>query len=414
MNSPISFSFWPKINTTNMDGLSSFEKIINNPQIGFFHWTKHSNEVEQVENIFKKFQHKKVFIHIGIGGSSLGPEMLISSLKKNHDVKFIFINNIDSDEIFDQLVGINPRDALFYVVSKSGTTAETMAAFSMMVKWGKFEPNELKDYFVFCTDPNVGDLRKMSKDFSIDCLTVPSSIGGRFSVLTAVGLFPAFFAEINGHELFKGAEKMKSIMLERNMDNPLIKSSNFLVNHKSKGFTQTVLMPYSSKLRNLSFWFVQLWAESLGKKKSIDGSIINTGLTPIPGYGATDQHSQMQLFMEGPFDKCLILIKVKNPKHNYDLKCELDYSSLKNLAKVTLNQLMEAELIGTIKALTEANRPHIIIEIDSNNEQTLGALIIFFESLTAFVGNELGIDPFDQPGVEAGKIYAWEHIRHSL
>jgi glucose-6-phosphate isomerase len=331
MSAPINFSYWPEANDAVIDSISEFEKIINNPQIGFFHWTKNTHEVEQVESIYKKFKHKKVFIHIGIGGSSLGPEMLISALKKNHEVKFIFINNIDSDEIHDQLTGINPRDALFYVVSKSGTTAETMAAFSMMVNWGQFKPNELKDYFVFCTDPKVGDLRKMSQDLGIECLSVPSSIGGRFSVLTAVGLFPAFFAGINGYELFSGAEKMKSILLEKNASNPLLKASQYLIDLKEKGVSQTVLMPYSSKLRNLSFWFVQLWAESLGKKKTKDGKIVNTGLTPIPGYGATDQHSQVQLFMEGPYDKCLVLIKVKNPKHNFNLKCDLDYSSLKNL-----------------------------------------------------------------------------------
>jgi glucose-6-phosphate isomerase len=413
MNSPINFTYWPKANNGMIENISTFENIINNPNIGFFHWTKNNHEVELVEKVYTKFKHKKIFVHIGIGGSSLGPEMLISALKQNQDVKFIFINNIDSDEIHDQLLGINPRDALFYVVSKSGTTAETMAAFSMMINWGKFKSNELKDYFVFCTDPKVGDLRKMSQDLSIECLSVPSSIGGRFSVLTAVGLLPAFFAGINAYELFSGAEKMKTVLLDKTSDNPLLKSSKFLMDLKEKGISQTVLMPYSSKLRNLSFWFVQLWAESLGKKKSIDGKVVNTGLTPVPGYGATDQHSQVQLFMEGPFDKCLILIKVKNPKHNYHLNCELDYSSLRNLAKVNLNQLMEAELIGTIKALEEANRPYILLEIDSNNEQALGAMIIFFESLTALVGNSLGIDPFDQPGVEAGKIYAWEHIRRS-
>jgi glucose-6-phosphate isomerase len=413
MSAPINFSYWPKANDAIVESISDFEKIINNPQIGFFHWTKNTNEVEKIESVYKKFKHKKVFVHIGIGGSSLGPEMLISALKKNHDVKFIFINNIDSDEIHDQLAGINPRDALFYVVSKSGTTAETMAAFSMMVNWGQFKPTELKDYFVFCTDPKVGDLRKMSQDLGIESLSVPSSIGGRFSVLTAVGLFPAFFAGINGYELFSGAEKMKSVMLEKNLHNPLLKTNQFLIDLKEKGVSQTVLMPYSSKLRNLSFWFVQLWAESLGKKKNREGKIINTGLTPIPGYGATDQHSQVQLFMEGPYDKCLVLIKVKNPKHNFHLKCDLEYSSLKNLTKVNLNQLMEAELIGTIKALEEAKRPHIILEIDQNNETALGAMIIFFESLTALVGNNLNIDPFDQPGVEAGKIYAWEHISQS-
>ncbi|MFZ4712312.1 MAG: glucose-6-phosphate isomerase [Bacteriovoracaceae bacterium] len=412
MNS-IQFKYSSERKVADLNALKHFEKIINDPKIGFFHWTEDNTVLHEVEQTYLKFKHKKLFVHIGIGGSSLGPEMLVSALKKNHDVRFVFINNIDSDEIHDQLNGLNAKDALFYVVSKSGTTAETMAALSIVMNWGQFKNSEMKDHFVFCTDPHSGDLRQMAKDLSISCLTVPSSIGGRFSALTSVGLFPASFAGISNKDLFTGAERMKKILLEKNELNPMLTTAEMLLELKATGVSQTVLMPYSSKLRNLSFWFVQLWAESLGKKKNKSGQVVNTGLTPIPSYGATDQHSQVQLFMEGPNDKCFFIVKVKHPKNNYQLACDLNYPSLKNLSNVHLNQLMEAELIGTVKALQEAERPFVILEIEHNNEESLGAMILFFESLTALMGYHLNIDPFDQPGVEAGKKYAWEHIKGS-
>ena len=404
----IKFSYFPLNLSQNADekNLSTtFDSIINDSRFGFYHLTQNNLAQTESQEAFEKFKHKKVFVHMGIGGSSLGPEMVINSIQKNKDMKFVFINNIDSDEIGDSLQGVKKEDTLFYVVSKSGTTAETMAALSIIFSWGKFTAEDMKNSFVFCTDPAVGDLRQMANDLGITCLTVPANIGGRFSVLTSVGLFPALFAGIDVKALYEGAEAFK-----KSMNKDLFATSELLLKLKTEGVTQTVLMPYSSKLKSLSFWFVQLWAESLGKKKDKTGKVVHTGLTPIAAYGATDQHSQVQLFMEGPYDKCLCLIKVKNRKNNFELGSSLNYPSLKKLNGVNLNQLMEAEFQGTKKALEEAKRPHFIMEVEALNEQTLGALVLFFESLTALMGYRLNIDPFDQPGVEAGKIYAWEYI----
>ena len=169
-------------------------------------------------------------------------------------------------------------------------------------------------------------------------------------------------------------------------------------------------MPYSSKLRSFSFWFAQLWAESLGKKKNLKNEIVQTGLTPIVGFGATDQHSQMQLFMEGPNDKCIILIEVENFTHDYKLSTSIAGNNLSKLSDFSLSQLMKAELNGTLKALQENKRPTIHLKISKNDEYHMGALILFFESLTVLMGSFLMIDPFDQPGVELGKIYAFNFL----
>jgi glucose-6-phosphate isomerase len=168
------------------------------------------------------------------------------------------------------------------------------------------------------------------------------------------------------------------------------------------GNDETVLMPYSSKLRSFSDWFTQLWAESLGK----DGK----GLTPIPSYGATDQHSQMQLFMEGPNNKVIIFLEIKKFTYDFSLKNKEEGQNFQLLAPFTLAQLMKAEFEGTLKALKDAKRPFIKISIDSLDEKNLGKLIVFFESLTVMMAHLLQVNPFNQPGVEAGKINAYQFL----
>lgn len=386
-----------------------FSQIINREDIGFFKLVSEQKHLKEAKKAYQKFKDKKYFIHVGIGGSALGPEMLISALGKNQQ-QFIFINNIDSDKLDEQLNQIDIQNACIYIVSKSGTTAETLAAFSILLQKGNFKESDLKNHFVFCTDPQKGDLRDLAQKHQVTCLEIPANIGGRFSVLTGVGLFPALFAGINIDELYAGAKDFQKQILDTDI---LFNLAAFTLTHFNLGMNQTVFMPYSSKLRNLSDWFVQLWAESLGKKFDLNKKLVHTGLTPIAAYGATDQHSQVQLFMEGPLDKIFFLISIKNRKNNFNLKSPIQTPSFAKMNHITLNQLMTAELEGTKKAFKEASRPFAFIEIDECNEAHLASLILLFESLTALVGKLLNIDPFDQPGVEAGKIYAWEWLKNS-
>lgn len=387
---------------TNSDSaISNYLETLKSPEIGFFRLPQNRDLFDSCEKTYQKFKHKKYFIHIGIGGSALGPEMLLKAIGNKSGVEFVFFNNIDPDEMQRCLDQVNLKESLIYVVSKSGTTAETVAAMSIVLsqleKCG-VSPAEYKDYFVFCTDPEKGELRRLSKEWGVDALEIPSNVGGRYSVLTPVGLLPALFAGMDAKALLHGAEDIQKHLNDPKVGSEFFKLAGFIKAMHDMGITQTVMMPYSSLLKEFSAWFVQLWAESLGKK--------GKGLTPIPAYGATDQHSQMQLFMEGPNDKILMLIEVEKFQCDFEMKNTVPSDHFKMLSPFKLSQLMKAELEGTLTALAENERHVVHLKLPTLNEEHLGQLILFSECLTVLVGKLLEIDPFNQPGVEAGKKYA--------
>ena len=396
--------------------LNSFLKMINSPKHGFFEINKDSNLLEKVNETYQKFKHKKNFIHVGIGGSSLGTETLVNSLGKPFlKDQIFFINNIDPDEIKEILDKVDLKESLFFIVSKSGGTAETIASFCLILNHFKKNGFIEKDFYqstVIATDPDKGQLRSLADSYKIETLPIPENIGGRFCVFTPVGLFPSLFAGIDIKKVLEGAEKIKNQLREKDLKkNILIKAASFLYFLKSKkNINQTVLMPYSSKLKILSPWFVQLWAESLGKKDSSDGKEIYEGLTPIGAYGATDQHSQMQLFMDGPKDKCIIFIEVCNFKNDFKLENKEEGSTFSKLKNSTVKELLKAELEGSLKAFEEKGRPYFLITIDELNEENMGSLLIFFQSLTVLMGSFLNINPFDQPGVELAKKYSIDFL----
>jgi glucose-6-phosphate isomerase len=270
---------------------------------------------------------------------------------------------------------------------------------------------DYKEYFVFATDPDKSQLLEISKELGIPTLEIPSNVGGRFSVLSPVGLLPAVYTGIDIESLINGASEFcNKLSSECSSENELSLSAHLLEHLRSQGISQTVLMPYSSKLRSFSDWFVQLWAESLGKENCRDGKTVNTGLTPISSYGATDQHSQVQLFMEGPKDKFIAFVSIDNFQTDFELKNDFSQPSLTKLSTHSLAELMRAELIGTKEALDQKGRPYLELKLAQLDEASLGALIGFFECLTVLMGIKMNINPFDQPGVEAGKIFAFEWL----
>jgi glucose-6-phosphate isomerase len=388
----------------------SFLETIASDDIGFFNLPKRAELAASCDAIYEKFKHKKIFVQVGIGGSSLGPEMLITSLG-DHKRKFEFINNIDSDKLKDQLYSLNPQECFFYFVSKSGSTAEMTAGLIIITNWLKengINKEQWPEHMVFATDPKKSQLLDLAASTGVTCLEVPSNVGGRFSVLTPVGYLPALFAGIDIESLAQGAQKIQERLLNKNLqENELNILSNVIMDQLDKGKNQTILMPYSSKLRDLSFWFVQLWAESLGK---ITAAGENVGLTPLPSYGATDQHSQVQLFMEGPRDKVTLFVRIEKFSNDFSLSNDLPGDSAKKLSHFSLNELMEAELQGTLKAMESNDRPYILFSLPELNAESLGELIMTLECLTVLIGQKLEINPFNQPGVEAGKLYAFEWL----
>jgi glucose-6-phosphate isomerase len=386
--------------------LAKFQATVQRADIGFFRHTADKSVATLAKTTARRFAHKKLLVHVGIGGSSLGPEMLLAALGVEDGKSVQFLNNIDADMLARQERRWVMPDTFFYIVSKSGGTAETLAALSIILQWlekNGVTESQWKEHIVICTDPQKGELRQFAREHQLSCLDVPPSVGGRFSVLTDVGLFTAAWAGVNVDQLVHGAEAIKSQLLETSAEkNILTQTAAWLEEQRAAGKNLTVLMPYSSLLKEFTAWWVQLWAESLGK----DG----IGLTPIMAYGASDQHSQMQLFMQGPADKTMIFLRTEVGNKDYPLTSNIKLPGMQALAPFKLSQLMEAEYSGTLTALEESKRPLLDFAVGKVNAESLGGLIVFFESLTALIGITSGIDPFNQPGVEAGKKYAHEWL----
>jgi glucose-6-phosphate isomerase len=381
---------------------TNFEKCISKTDVGFISEVLNSSAAQECFELGKTWAHQRShFFHIGIGGSSLGPEMLVKALlpqKKN----ITFINNIDPDDLAYKLNSADIRDSVFFVVSKSGSTAETLAALAIILEKLTsigIPQSHWKDYLVFATDPVVGELKEIALQNQITCLDIPPSVGGRYSVLTPVGYFPYAFLGGQPTQLLEGAQEFYK---HHQSHTDLYELASFIFNQAMNGKTQTVFMPYSSLLKEWSAWFVQLWAESLGKE--------GKGLTPIAAYGATDQHSQMQLFMEGPSDKILVLLDLATHKEDFKLANPFGSLQFKRLDGITLKSLLQAEFHGTLAALKESQKPLVWLRLNELNPQNLGQLILFCECLTVIVGLLFKIDPFNQPGVELGKRKAWEWL----
>lgn len=389
---------------------SFFSDCFAGKESDFFSYSPHSQEIESWKLLVKKYSHKKTFIHVGIGGSSLGPKTLIKSLLPREQSKnFHFLDNVDPDHIANLIEGIDPQTVLIYVVSKSGNTAETLSVFSFLCNWLKsysIGQDDWRNIFVIASDNNDGDLRTIAKAYKLDTLTIPTKLGGRFSALSAVGLFPLIWGGGDYQKLLAGSEKFK---LTAATNQPFLKLAKNLANsHNSRPIT--VLMPYSSRLNTFNSWFVQLWAESLGKKYDRDGKEVHIGLSPLGAIGATDQHSIVQLFAEGPLDKNILFIKIKNFAHNELIASELESPTLNKLQTITLGQLLNAEFQATYRSLDEKKVACCKIELENLQEESLGHLMMLFETLTALVGYHLNINPYDQPGVEDGKRYTYELV----
>ena len=357
------------------------------------------------------------FIHIGIGGSALGGIALHRALNhpyynllpnpERNGPRIFFMDNIDPDNLYALLKLIDIKKSSFSIVSKSGKTVETIAQFFIvkdLLKKGIGE--RYKDHIIVITDPEKGWLRKIAEEEGFISLSIPRRVGGRFSIFTPTALLPAHVAGIDIDELLRGAAHMDKLCSSDIIwENPAYLSAALqFLSYTRKNRRILIFIPYSNALSGVADWFVQLWAESLGKKYSLNGTIINTGQTPIKAIGVTDQHSQLQLYLEGPYDKVITFLKVENFEHELDIPAQDGEMSYLN--GHTLNRLMEAERYGTELALIKAKRCNYTIILDRISPFTLGELLYMLQVKTAFAGGLFNIDPFNQPGVEEGKRFA--------
>jgi len=381
-------------------------------EILFYDLPKEKQMIEQVTSLAAKFKGRfRNIVHLGIGGSSLGPKAIFSALKDPlHNIcsepRLFFMDNVDPEVMQSILLNIRLEETLFTVVSKSGGTAETAAQFMIVYDLIKRSLGDrFKDHLVLITDPERGVLRKLAASEAIASLSIPPEVGGRFSVLTPVGLFPASLLGIDIEALMDGAGAMTDrVLLPDVFKNPayLYAAVHFLA--MARGANISVLMPYANALYDLADWYRQIWAESIGKRRSLKGKEVFAGQTPVKALGATDQHSQVQLYVEGPFDKVITIVDVMHFRKDVAIpQVFTDTAEMGYLAGKSIASLIKAEARGTKGALIESGRMTTSLTIDTIDAKTLGALFMFFEAATACMGYLMDINPFDQPGVELGK-----------
>jgi glucose-6-phosphate isomerase len=374
---------------------------------------------EYCETVKGKFENLVV---LGIGGSALGGIAVseailkpywntLSREQRNGYPRIFFLDNIDPDQVSGLLESIDISKTLVNVISKSGTTAETMSQYMIFHEKLKEALGEnYKDNIVVTTDQKSGVLRKIVTDEGFKSFPVPDDVGGRFSVFSAVGLLPLAIVGINIEKMLEGVRAITPELKNPNIFTN-IAAQNALIHvllDQKKNKTISVCMPYSSRLRYVSDWYVQLWAESLGKENNTKGERVNTGQTPVKAVGATDQHSQIQLYNEGPNNKVITFIRVG--KFNNEMKIPASFKGVPELAYMagkTMNELINAEADATTITLSGYNRPNVTVTIPEVNEFYLAQLLFMFEVQTAIAGKLYNINAFDQPGVEQAKNYTY-------
>ena len=368
------------------------------------------------EGVGQAYDHVLI---LGIGGSALGTKALVNALRppawnemddeaREYFPRITVLENVDPTSIAAALRRIDPRRVFVNVISKSGGTAETLAQYLVVRGWldQALGPDAAVRHLAFTTDPARGPLRELAQRDGIAALDVPPDIGGRYSVLTPVGLLPAALVGIDIEALLRGARKALEDAAQPDLfrNSPGLYSALLWAADAWLGAKIHVLMPYSDRLRDFASWFVQLWAESLGKRVDRRSQPIYAGPTPVASVGATDQHSQVQLFMEGPFDKVVTFVRIEDPgedvriPHRPDLPEELSY-----LQGHTVGGLLNAEQEATSAALARMGRMNGLLEVPRLDAQAVGELIMFMQLATGFAGVWYGVNPFDQPGVELGK-----------
>ncbi|MEX2582793.1 MAG: glucose-6-phosphate isomerase [Gemmatimonadota bacterium] len=388
-------------------------------KLGFFDLPYATEVIDAIETFAEgPGQAFSNLVVLGIGGSALGTIALRTALldpfwnelddeARDFYPRLYVVDNPDPATFSALLRRIDVRKTLFNVVSKSGGTAETMS--QLLIIREKLEEvigDGYRRHLLFTTDPESGVLRKLSRDEDVAALAVPPNVGGRFSVMSAVGLLPAAMAGISIREFLEGAQAMDArCRSDELLRNPagVYAMLQYLADTEM-GAPIHVMMPYSDPLRDVADWFRQLWAESLGKRTSLTGDEINVGPTPVKALGATDQHSQVQLYVEGPFDKTITFLVEREREEDVTIPgLYPDIPELAYLGGHSLGELLHVEKEATEAALTQRGRMNMTIELPKVDARSIGELFFLLQVATVYAGALYDVDPLDQPGVELGK-----------
>ncbi len=378
------------------------------------------NQTEIVTDILGVAKHIrrnfKNFVVLGIGGSALGPIAVFQALchtrhnelsrRKRGGPRFYVEDNVDPERMQALLDVIDPAETMFNVITKSGATSETMSQYLIISELLKKALGaSFADNIIATTDHSRGNLIKLAKKEGFKTFYIPDGVGGRFSELSPVGLLPAAVLGIDIKALLKGAaytiKKSNSPDMFRNAPLAAAALQYYAMKH---GKNISVMMPYADSLKYIADWYCQLWGESLGKRVDLCGNEIFAGQTPVKALGVTDQHSQIQLYTEGPFDKVVTFIAVERFRNEITIPDGLpDFPDVNFLCGNTMGLLLNNERKATEYALTRYKRMNHTIYVPEVNAYTVGQLLMFFMLKTAYCGAMLDIDTYNQPGVEEGK-----------
>ncbi len=386
---------------------NALEEEMQSGRVGYYQLPE-SDMLSKIEAFIGKYDFgiKKIknIIVIGIGGSSLGTravDTLLCHIPDRNSRKLIFLENVDPVEIKNNLDGVVFEESFFIMISKSGSTIETTSHAKYVIEHfdAPVTSDKFRDHFAFITDEG-SPLDLLGKDVHVPVFHIPHNVGGRFSVLSAVGLLPLTLLGYDTRALLDGAKCLKDSFFARHED-MLVRKGHYYATHR-KTFPINVLFSYASAFRAFNAWYVQLWGESLGK---IDAEGHHTGMTPVGIIGSIDQHSFLQLLIEGPRDKTVTMIKVVD----FQTSLHIPDIVLPHLEKTdyvnghTFNRLIDSECDATMESIIQQGISVDKIEIGKLDEYNTGYMIMYYELLTSLCGHFLGVDTYDQPGVELGK-----------
>ncbi len=403
---------WSRVLPELRAAKSAVLKLAKKGEQGFLNLPKDAEMRKACEKAARETRRKFTdLIVLGIGGSDLGARAINQALggtETKNDVRLHFAgSSTDPNQILDVLKTVNLKKTAVNVVSKSGGTMEMMSAFLILRdRLKRAVGKKFADHLIVTTDPKKGVLREIAKTEGYRTLPIPPNVGGRFSVLTACGLYPAAAMGADIGKMLDGGRMIaREFAAETPNQNAACRYAGLHVTGmKKRGQNIHVVMPYNARMGEFARWVRQLVAESLGKKKDQRGKSIFAGPTPVAAIGPEDQHSQLQLYSEGPFDKLITMIGVKQSDGDVVVPRTNDLPhAASRFGGHRLSDLVRIEREATAESLRQNGRPTGTILLNRLDETSLGALFMFYEIAVAMMAELLGVNAFDQPGVELSK-----------
>lgn len=381
-------------------------------------------ELPEIKTMAKAIQHFPQVLVIGIGGSSLGSKAVRHALKPDKSVPpprdqtprhLKFIENIDPYHLHEMLAQLEPADTAIIAISKSGGTVETVVQFMILRQWlnQALGEQQARRQQWLVTDPAQGWMRELAQREGLPALSVPPQVGGRYSVLSSVGLLPLAVCGLDIETLLAGAEaNAQHCQGPDPAHNPALEAAALYYLLDTQQHKRiSIMMPYVNRLRLFVDWYCQLWAESLGKPNPHSATAEPAGTLPVRAMGAVDQHSQLQMYLESRRDKMFTFIQLQHWEHDWDIPLQdADSIYFPYLKDKRLTDIIAAEFLATRDVITQAGHPNMTIVMPALSTHVLGQLIDFYQRVTIYTGLLYGINPLDQPAVEQGKILARERL----